>query len=86
MVGFSKSLARELASRNITVNVIAPGYIETAMTAVLPEETQKELRAAIPMKRLGTGEDVAAAVNYLAGDAAGYVTGHVLNVSGGLYI
>ncbi len=86
LIGFSKSLARELASRGITVNVIAPGYIATAMTADLGEETKKGLEKAIALRRLGAGDDVAWAAVYLASAEAGYVTGHVLNVSGGLYI
>lgn len=86
LVGFSKSLARELASRNITVNVVAPGYIETAMTAELTEEAQERLLESIPLGRLGARQDVADAVVYLASSEAGYITGHVLNVSGGLYI
>ncbi|HEX9667912.1 MAG TPA: 3-oxoacyl-[acyl-carrier-protein] reductase [Thermoanaerobaculia bacterium] len=86
LIGFSKSLARELGSRNITVNVVAPGYVETAMTAALPEASRDELTAGIALKRLGTPDDVAWAVAYLASEEAGYVTGHVLNVSGGLYI
>ena len=86
LVGFSKSLARELASRSITVNVVAPGYIETEMTERLSEAVRGELTAAIPLRRIGRVEDVAAAVAYLASEEAGYVTGTVLNVSGGLYI
>lgn len=86
LIGFSKSLARELASRNITVNVVAPGFIQTQMTEDLPEAARKELSTAIPLRRLGTVEDVASAVGYLASEEAGYVTGHTLNVSGGLYI
>jgi 3-oxoacyl-[acyl-carrier protein] reductase len=86
LIGFSKSLARELAGRNITVNVVAPGFIQTQMTEDLPEAARKELSTAIPLKRLGTVEDVAWAVGFLASDEAGYVTGHTLNVSGGLYI
>ena len=86
LVGFSKSLARELASRNVTVNVVAPGFIETAMTASIPEKNREELVGVIPLNRLGSVEDVAWAVLYLASEEAGYVTGHVLNVSGGLYI
>ena len=86
LVGFAKSLARELASRNITSNVVAPGFIETAMTDALPEAARKEMYDRIPLGRLGRSEDIACAVVYLASEEAGYVTGHVLNVSGGLYI
>jgi 3-oxoacyl-[acyl-carrier protein] reductase len=86
LIGFSKALARELGSRGITVNVVAPGYIETAMTASLPETARAELTAGIALKRLGQVADAAAAVLYLASEEAGYVTGHVLNVSGGLYM
>jgi 3-oxoacyl-[acyl-carrier protein] reductase len=86
LIGFSKALARELGSRGITVNVVAPGYVETAMTASLPEAVRAELTAGIALKRLGRVEDVAAAVLYLASEEAGYVTGHTLNVSGGQYI
>lgn len=86
LIGFSKSLARELGSRSITVNVVAPGYIETAMTADLAEGNRSALTEGIVLKRLGTVADVAAPVVFLASEEAGYVTGHVLNVSGGLYI
>jgi len=86
LIGFSKALARELAARNITVNVVAPGYIQTAMTEDLPEAAKAELEAAIPLKRLGEVQDIAAGVAFLAGEEAGYITGHVLNISGGLYI
>jgi 3-oxoacyl-[acyl-carrier protein] reductase len=86
LIGFSKSLAKELGSRNITVNVVAPGYIETAMTAALGDDARSKLQGAIALARLGTVDDVAAAVVYLASEEASYVTGHVLNVSGGLYI
>jgi 3-oxoacyl-[acyl-carrier protein] reductase len=86
LIGFSKSLARELGSRNITVNVVAPGYIETAMTDRLPAESRDELTGAIALKRLGTVEDVAWAAAFLASEEAGYITGQTLNVSGGLYI
>ena len=86
LIGLTKSLARELGSRNITVNAVAPGYVETAMTANLPEASREDLSGAIALKRLGTVDDVAWAVLYLASEEAGYVTGHVLNVSGGLYI
>jgi 3-oxoacyl-[acyl-carrier protein] reductase len=86
LIGLTKSLARELGSRNITVNAVAPGYVDTAMTANLPEASREDLTGAIALKRLGTVDDVAWAVLYLASEEAGYVTGHVLNVSGGLYI
>ena len=86
LIGFSKSLARELASRNITANVVAPGFIETAMTEAMPEATRAEMFDRIPLGRLGRSEDIAGAVAYLASEEAGYVTGQVLNVSGGLYI
>jgi 3-oxoacyl-[acyl-carrier protein] reductase len=86
LIGFSKSLARELGSRNITVNVVAPGYIRTAMTEKLPEASRDELTGAIALKRLGEVDDVAWSVVYLASEEGGYITGHVLNVSGGLYI
>lgn len=86
LVGFSKSLARELGSRNVTVNVVAPGYIETAMTEDLPESSRKELQASIALKRLGSVDDVAWTVLFLASEEAGYITGHTLNVSGGLYV
>ena len=86
LIGFSKSIARELASRNITVNVIAPGYIATAMTENLPAAAADELAGNIPLKRLGSPDDVAAAAVYLSSEEASYVTGEVLNVSGGLYI
>jgi 3-oxoacyl-[acyl-carrier protein] reductase len=86
MIGFTKALAREIGSRNVTVNVVAPGYIVTAMTDVLPEKNRQELESVIALRRLGTVDDVAAAVLYLASDEAAYVTGHVLNVSGGMYM
>jgi 3-oxoacyl-[acyl-carrier protein] reductase len=86
LVGFSKSLARELAGRNITVNVVAPGYVDTAMTEALPEAARQPLIEAIPLHRIGRPEEIAAAVGFLASEAAGYITGQVLNVSGGLYI
>ncbi len=86
LIGFGKSLARELGSRNITVNTVAPGYIETAMTAVLPEKSRSALSDSIVLRRLGDVQDVAAAVVYLASDEAGYITGQTINVSGGLYL
>ena len=86
LIGFSKSLARELGSRNITVNVVAPGYIETAMTEGLPAASKEELAGSIALKRLGSVDDIAWAVLFLASQEGGYITGHTLNVSGGLYI
>lgn len=86
LIGFGKSLARELGSRNITVNTVAPGYIETAMTAVLPEKSRSALVESVVLRRLGAVGDVAAAVLYLASEEAGYVTGQTINVSGGLYL
>lgn len=86
VIGFSKSLARELGSRNITVNAVAPGYIQTAMTDKLTDEQRKALLASIAVPRLGTVEDVAEAVVFLAGPGGSYISGEVLNVSGGLYM
>jgi 3-oxoacyl-[acyl-carrier protein] reductase len=84
MIGFSKSLAQEVASRNVTVNCVAPGFIASAMTAVLPEAQQQALLTRIPAGRLGEGRDVAAAVVYLASEEAAYVTGQTLHVNGGM--
>ena len=86
LVGLTKSVARELASRHITCNAVAPGFIATAMTEKMSDETKAALTGQIPLERLGSLDDVAAAVAYLASDDAAYVTGHVLNVSGGLYM
>jgi len=86
VIGFTKALAREVGSRGITVNAVAPGYIETAMTASLSEEQRKALLCEIVLGRLGTPGEVADAVLWLASEGAGYVTGTCLNVSGGLYI
>jgi 3-oxoacyl-[acyl-carrier protein] reductase len=86
IVGLSKSLAQELGSRNITVNCVAPGFIDTDMTRALPEAQKGALLARIPLGRLGQPEDIAAAVAYLASPAAGYVTGAVLHVNGGMYL
>lgn len=86
LIGFTKSVAKELASRGVTANVVAPGFIETAMTAALPEETRKRMFDDIPAGRLGTPDDVAAAVCYLASAEASYVTGQVLHVNGGMYV
>ena len=84
--GFSRALAREVASRGITVNVVAPGMIDTDMTAKLSEPAQAAMLAQIPMGRLGTTEDIAGAIGFLASDEAAYVTGHVLAVNGGMYM
>jgi len=86
LIGLTKSLAQEMASRNVTVNAIAPGFIDTDMTAGLAPEWKEKLLAAIPLGRLGRPEDVAAAVRFLASEEAGYITGHVLNVNGGMYM
>jgi 3-oxoacyl-[acyl-carrier protein] reductase len=86
LVGFTKSLAQEMAARGITVNAVSPGFIETDMTRVLSQDVKDQVLSAIPVKRLGTPEDVAAAVRFLASEEAGYITGHVLDVNGGLYM
>ncbi|NDY42186.1 3-oxoacyl-[acyl-carrier-protein] reductase [Dissulfurirhabdus thermomarina] len=84
--GFTKSFAREVASRGVTANVVAPGFIETDMTAALPEKARDRILTQIPLGRMGRPEDVAAAVAFLAGEEAGYITGHVLHVNGGLWM
>jgi 3-oxoacyl-[acyl-carrier protein] reductase len=84
LIGFSKSLAREIGSRNITVNVVAPGFIDTDMTRDLPEEQKAAMLGAIPLSRLGEGEDIANAVLFLASPAGSYVTGETLHVNGGM--
>ena len=84
MVGLTKSAAKELAGRNITVNAVAPGFIDTDMTAAMPEKAREALLPNIPMGRMGTAEDVARAVAFLAGDGAGYITGQVRCVDGGM--
>ncbi|MEC8281635.1 MAG: 3-oxoacyl-[acyl-carrier-protein] reductase [Pseudomonadota bacterium] len=84
MVGFSKSLAQEVASRGITVNVVAPGFIATAMTEALADDQKSQLLGAIPMGRMGAGADIAGAVGFLASEAASYVTGETLHVNGGM--
>ena len=86
LIGLTKSLAQEVGSRNITVNAVAPGFVETDMTAGLSPELKDNLLGHIPLKRFGKAEDVAAAVTFLAGDSAGYITGHVLDVNGGMYM
>jgi len=84
IIGLSKSLAQEIASRNVTVNCIAPGFIASAMTDKLNDKQKEAIMAAIPMKRMGAGPDIAAAALYLASDAAGYVTGQTLHINGGM--
>ncbi len=86
MIGFSKSLAREVGSRNITVNCVAPGFIDTDMTRALPEPQRQALMQHIPLGRLGSVEDIAQATAFLASDAAGYLTGTTLHVNGGMYM
>jgi 3-oxoacyl-[acyl-carrier protein] reductase len=84
VIGFTKTVAREYASRNVTVNAVAPGFIDTAMTQGLPAEVKETLQKQIPLGRLGTPADIAAAVRFLVSDEAGYVTGQVLHVNGGM--
>jgi len=86
IIGFTKAMARELASRGITVNAVAPGFIDTEMTAKLPAKLQEEFLHSIPLGRFGTCEDVADAVSFLVGRGAGYITGQVINVNGGLFM
>jgi len=86
LIGLTRALATEVASRNITVNAVAPGFIVTAMTEGLSQDVKNALQERIPLGRLGTEADVAAAIVFLASDAAGYITGHVLDVNGGMYM
>jgi 3-oxoacyl-[acyl-carrier protein] reductase len=86
LLGLTKTLAQEMASRNITVNAVAPGFIDTDMTAPLSEDLKKSMLAMIPLKRFGKPEDVAFAVRFLASDEAAYITGQVINVNGGMYM
>jgi 3-oxoacyl-[acyl-carrier protein] reductase len=86
LIGFTKAVAREYAARNITVNAVAPGFIETPMTAVLPEAARTAMLDQVPLKRPGTDAEVAHAVAFLASDEAGYITGQVINVNGGMYM
>jgi 3-oxoacyl-[acyl-carrier protein] reductase len=86
LIGLTKAIAQEVASRNITVNAVAPGYIETDMTAVLPEEVKTRMLSHIALKRFGKPDDIAAAVRFLASEDAGYITGQVLSVNGGMYM
>jgi 3-oxoacyl-[acyl-carrier protein] reductase len=86
LIGLTKAIAIEIASRNITVNAVAPGFIKTPMTDVLPDKVKEELNTRIPLGRMGSPRDVAGAIVFLASDEAGYITGHVLDVNGGMYL
>ena len=86
LIAMTKALAQEIGSRGITVNAVAPGYIQTDMTAVLPEEVKARILAQVPLGRIGQPEDIAAAVKFLASEDAAYITGHVLAVNGGMYM
>jgi 3-oxoacyl-[acyl-carrier protein] reductase len=84
LIGLTKALAREVGSRNITINAVAPGFVETDMTSALPAELKEKMISETPLKRIGTPEDIAAAVEFLAGEGASFITGHVLDVNGGI--
>ena len=86
LIGLTKAIAMEIASRNITVNAVAPGFIDTPMTNVLSDKVKEELKARIPLGRMGVPRDVAASIVFLASDEAAYITGHVLDVNGGMYL
>ena len=86
LIGLTKAVAVEIASRNITVNAVAPGFIETPMTDSLPDKVKDEVKTRIPLGRMGSARDVASAIVFLASDEAGYITGHVLNVNGGMHL
>jgi len=86
LIGLTKAIAAEVASRNITVNAVSPGFIDTAMTAGLPETVRERILSQVPLGRLGTAREVAYAVRFLASDEASYITGHVLNINGGMYM
>jgi len=86
LIGLTKAIAIEIASRGITVNAVAPGFIATPMTDVLPDKVMEELKVRIPLGRMGSARDVASAIVFLASDEAGYITGHVLNVNGGMHL
>jgi 3-oxoacyl-[acyl-carrier protein] reductase len=86
LIGLTKAIAMEIASRNITVNAVAPGFIETPMTDALPDKVKEDLKTRIPLGRMGSPRDVTAAIVFLASDEAGYITGHVLDVNGGMYL
>src|ERR1700730_1524772 len=86
LIGLTKAIAVEMASRNITVNAVAPGFVATPMTDVLPDKVKEDLKIRIPLGRMGSARDVAAAIVFLASEEAGYITGHVLNVNGGMHL
>jgi 3-oxoacyl-[acyl-carrier protein] reductase len=86
LIGLTKAIAQEMGSRGVTANAVAPGFIDTDMTAVLSAEVKEKILAGIPLKRFGAPEDVAAAVRFLCSEEAGYITGHVLDVNGGMYM
>jgi len=86
LIGLTKALAQEMASRNITVNAVAPGYVDTDMTRVLPEDVRQKILASVPLGRMGKPEDIAAAVKFLVSEDAGYITGQVIAVNGGMYM
>ena len=86
LIGLTMAIAREVASRNITCNAVAPGFIETSMTAVLSDDLKQNALKMIPLGRVGTAQDIASAVRFLASDEASYITGHVLNVNGGMFM
>jgi 3-oxoacyl-[acyl-carrier protein] reductase len=86
LIGLTKAIAQEMASRNVTVNAVAPGFIDTDMTAVLSPELKEKIQSGIPLKRMGTADEVAAAVEFLCSEKASYITGHVLDVNGGMYM
>jgi 3-oxoacyl-[acyl-carrier protein] reductase len=86
LIGLTKAIAMEIASRNVTANAVAPGFIETPMTDVLPDKVKEDLKTRIPLGRMGSPRDVAAAIVFLASDEAAYITGHVLDVNGGMYL
>jgi 3-oxoacyl-[acyl-carrier protein] reductase len=86
LIGLTKAIAIEIASRNVTVNAVAPGFIETPMTDVLPDKVKEELKTRIPLGRMGSPREIAAAIVFLASDEAAYITGHVLNVNGGMHL
>lgn len=86
LIGLTKAVAQEMASRNVTVNAVAPGFIETDMTKVLADEVKERMLSVIPLKRMGQPSDIAAAVRFLSSEAAGYITGQVIGVNGGMYM